>query len=53
MARIALKEIDLDFNKKVSFIEYCLWKYSKSLEQLFEEVSFVGDRPCTQRQGSL
>ena len=35
----ALKEIDLDFNKKVSFIEYCLWKYKKTLEQLFEEVS--------------
>lgn len=30
-----LRDIDLDFNKKVSFIEYVLWKYQKTLPQLF------------------
>jgi len=35
--RDALKSIDLDNNHKVSFIEYCLYKYKKSLRELFEE----------------
>jgi len=30
-----LKQIDLDSNHKVAFIEYILWKYKKNLEQLF------------------
>ena len=33
----ALRAIDLDMNKKVSFIEYCLYKYKKTLRELFEE----------------
>lgn len=33
----ALKEIDLDSNSKVSFIEYLLFNYKKTLTQLFEE----------------
>jgi hypothetical protein len=28
-------EIDLDFNQKVAFIEYLLWKYKKTLKELF------------------
>jgi len=35
--RDALRAIDLDMNKKVSLIEYCLYKYKKSLRELFEE----------------
>jgi hypothetical protein len=35
--RDALKEIDLDSNNRVSFIEYCLYKYKYTLQQLFEE----------------
>eukprot|EP00038_Savillea_parva_P023216 m.40032 g.40032 ORF g.40032 m.40032 type:complete len:261 (+) comp5906_c0_seq1:2620-3402(+) len=35
--RDALREIDIDLNLKVSFIEYCLFKYKKTLHQLFEE----------------
>lgn len=35
--RDALKDIDLDSNSKVSFIEYCLFNYKKSLQELFEE----------------
>ncbi|EGD82771.1 hypothetical protein PTSG_03421 [Salpingoeca rosetta] len=35
--REALKKIDLDSNNRVSFIEYCLYKYGKTLEELFEE----------------
>eukprot|EP00043_Microstomoeca_roanoka_P017197 m.178679 g.178679 ORF g.178679 m.178679 type:complete len:255 (-) comp16594_c1_seq1:6874-7638(-) len=35
--REALKAIDLDNNNRVSFIEYCLYKYSKTLAELFEE----------------
>ena len=34
---VALRAIDLDMNKKVSFIEYCLYKYKKTIRQLFEE----------------
>eukprot|EP01098_Paradermamoeba_levis_P012570 TRINITY_DN5532_c0_g1_i1.p1 TRINITY_DN5532_c0_g1~~TRINITY_DN5532_c0_g1_i1.p1 ORF type:complete len:251 (-),score=115.73 TRINITY_DN5532_c0_g1_i1:23-775(-) len=34
--REKLKQIDLDFNKKVSILEYLLFKYNKSLKQLFE-----------------
>ena len=30
-----LKEIDLDFNRKVAFIEYLLFKYKKTLKELF------------------
>jgi len=35
--RDALREIDIDMNKKVSFIEYCMYKYKKTLAQLFDE----------------
>ncbi|EDQ85028.1 uncharacterized protein MONBRDRAFT_39028 [Monosiga brevicollis MX1] len=35
--RDALKEIDLDSNNRVSFIEYCMYKYEKKLPELFEE----------------
>eukprot|EP00035_Acanthoeca_spectabilis_P020151 m.431366 g.431366 ORF g.431366 m.431366 type:complete len:261 (-) comp17293_c0_seq1:846-1628(-) len=35
--RDALREIDIDLNMKVSFIEYCMYKYKKTLAQLFEE----------------
>eukprot|EP01147_Barroeca_monosierra_P003366 gene3366-8276_t len=35
--RQALKEIDIDNNNRVSFIEYCMYKYKKTLEELFEE----------------
>jgi len=35
--RDALREIDIDMNKKVSFIEYAMYKYKKTLVQLFEE----------------
>ena len=30
-----MKELDLDQNHRVSFIEYCLWKYKKTVAQLF------------------
>ena len=30
-----LKEIDLDFNRKVAFIEYLLFQYKKTLKELF------------------
>ena len=33
----ALREIDLDLNKRVAFIEYLMFKYKKTLTQLFEE----------------
>eukprot|EP00008_Paramoeba_atlantica_P006157 CAMPEP_0201489314 /NCGR_PEP_ID=MMETSP0151_2-20130828/21957_1 /ASSEMBLY_ACC=CAM_ASM_000257 /TAXON_ID=200890 /ORGANISM="Paramoeba atlantica, Strain 621/1 / CCAP 1560/9" /LENGTH=244 /DNA_ID=CAMNT_0047874861 /DNA_START=29 /DNA_END=763 /DNA_ORIENTATION=+ len=33
--RECLQTIDLDFNKKVAFIEYCLFKYKKSVRDLF------------------
>lgn len=33
----ALREIDVDKNNKVCFIEYCMFKYEKTLEQLFAE----------------
>jgi len=29
--RSEIKEADIDFNKRLSVIEYCLWKYKKSL----------------------
>eukprot|EP00730_Choanoeca_flexa_P002483 TRINITY_DN11065_c0_g1_i1.p2 TRINITY_DN11065_c0_g1~~TRINITY_DN11065_c0_g1_i1.p2 ORF type:complete len:252 (+),score=112.68 TRINITY_DN11065_c0_g1_i1:1203-1958(+) len=35
--RDALKEIDVDSNGRVSFIEFCLHKYKFTLAQLFEE----------------
>eukprot|EP00047_Mylnosiga_fluctuans_P001519 m.220730 g.220730 ORF g.220730 m.220730 type:complete len:246 (-) comp10439_c0_seq1:122-859(-) len=35
--RDALRAIDLDMNKKVSFIEYALYKYKKSLRDMFTE----------------
>eukprot|EP00056_Hartaetosiga_gracilis_P014125 m.239792 g.239792 ORF g.239792 m.239792 type:complete len:252 (+) comp14066_c0_seq1:141-896(+) len=35
--RDELKEIDLDSNNKVCFIEFCLFKYKFTLEQLFAE----------------
>eukprot|EP00049_Salpingoeca_infusionum_P017762 m.354248 g.354248 ORF g.354248 m.354248 type:complete len:255 (-) comp16964_c0_seq1:279-1043(-) len=35
--RDALKEIDLDSNNRVSLIEFLLYKYKFTLEQLFEE----------------
>eukprot|EP00055_Hartaetosiga_balthica_P002668 m.4796 g.4796 ORF g.4796 m.4796 type:complete len:252 (-) comp2291_c0_seq1:418-1173(-) len=35
--RDALKEIDLDSNNKVSFIEFCLYKYERTLDDLFAE----------------
>jgi len=35
--RNALAEIDIDKNHSVCFIEYCLYKYQKTLEQFFEE----------------
>jgi hypothetical protein len=35
--RDALKEIDLDSNNRVSFIEYALYKYQFTIHQLFEE----------------
>ena len=34
--RDALRLVDLDANGKVSFIEYCLFKYKKTLRDLFE-----------------
>eukprot|EP00039_Didymoeca_costata_P018915 m.335497 g.335497 ORF g.335497 m.335497 type:complete len:265 (-) comp17611_c0_seq1:73-867(-) len=33
--RDALREIDVDKNNKVCFIEYCMFKYGKTLKQLF------------------
>jgi hypothetical protein len=33
--REELKTIDLDFNKKVAFIEYLLFRYKKTLRDLF------------------
>lgn len=35
--RDALREIDLDKNHKVSFIEFLLWKFKKSLKEFFTE----------------
>jgi hypothetical protein len=35
--RAALKQLDVDSNGKVCFIEFLLFKYKKSLQQLFEE----------------
>jgi len=35
--RDALRAIDIDMNKKMSFIEFLLWKFQKSLQDLFEE----------------
>lgn len=35
--RDALREIDVDMNNKVCFIEYCMFKYGKTLAQLFED----------------
>ena len=32
-----MKELDLDQNHRVSFIEYLLWKYKKTVHLLFEE----------------
>jgi len=34
--RDAIREIDLDSNMKISFIEFCLYEYKKTLTQLFE-----------------
>jgi len=34
--REKMRQIDLDFNKKVSVIEYLLYKYKKTLKDLFE-----------------
>jgi len=34
--REKMKEIDLDFNKRVSAIEYLLYRYKKTLKDLFE-----------------
>lgn len=34
--REKMRAIDLDFNKKVSVLEYLLYKYKKSLKDLFE-----------------
>jgi len=34
--REKMKEIDIDFNKRVSVIEYLLFKYKKSTKELFE-----------------
>lgn len=34
--RDKMREIDLDFNKKVSVIEYLLYKYKKTTKELFE-----------------
>jgi len=31
--RSEIKEADIDFNKRLSVIEYCLWKYKKSLHE--------------------
>jgi len=33
--RDALKRIDLDLNRKTAFIEFLLWKYNKTLQELF------------------
>lgn len=35
--REKMRDIDLDSNMKISFMEYCLFKYEKTLVQLFEE----------------
>jgi hypothetical protein len=35
--REQIKEMDLDRNRKISFIEYCLFKYKKTVANLFEE----------------
>ena len=35
--RDALREIDMDANGKICFIEYCLFKYKKTLTELFAE----------------
>jgi hypothetical protein len=35
--RDALRAIDIDMNKKMSFIEFLLWKYSKTLKDFYAE----------------
>jgi len=32
--RVKLREIDIDTDRKVSFVEYCLWYYQKQVNQL-------------------
>jgi chromosome segregation ATPase len=32
--RAAFKEIDIDFNKRMSFAEYALWKYKQNVKEL-------------------
>jgi len=39
--RDAIRTIDLDSNMKISFIEYCLFNYGKTLDQLFEPKPFT------------
>jgi len=34
--RNALKEIDIDCNKRMSFIEYALWKYKQTVKELLQ-----------------
>jgi len=34
--RLHLNEIDLDKNRNVSFIEYIIWKYKKTLDDMFK-----------------
>jgi len=33
--RDALKKMDVDQNRKTAFVEFCMWKYNKSLAELF------------------
>lgn len=39
--RDEMRKIDLDSNMKISFMEYCLFKYEKTLEQLFAEKPYT------------
>jgi len=47
-----LKEIDLDRNNRLAFIEYLLYKYKKTLRQLFTPPP-VGQRPSPEALAAL
>jgi len=41
--RDELKEIDMDFNKRMALIEYFLWRYQKTLSEFVERPQGSGD----------
>lgn len=48
-----LKEVDLDRNRKISFIEYCLYKWQKTVSQLFAPPPALEKRPSPEALAAL